>query len=58
MYDERWEWFPSIGYAFPGPWQKYIEILQLLGAEDNINLMLPPPFKDRYRYIHISCNPS
>lgn len=32
-----------------GPWEDYVEIMQLLGAEDNVNLMLPPPFKDRYQ---------
>ena len=49
IYDPRWDLLQSVTYAFPGPWQDYIEILQFLGAMDNVNLMMPPPFKDRYR---------
>lgn len=56
----KWKNMPSMLYLFPGPREDYIEELQFLGEEDNVNYQLvtffyiltlwqKTAFKDRFR---------
>jgi len=45
----RWWRYPAKVYAFPKSLERFVEVLQVLGNEDNQNYLLATPFPDRYR---------
>jgi hypothetical protein len=48
QYDKRWAAFPTKIYCFPRSWENYKEVLRVLGEEDNITLLTPATFLERF----------